>query len=172
MGSKDQNQLIEASSDRAMEHNISVRVKRVRATAKIPTQGSAHAAGFDLYAAETTVVLGSRIIGGERVEVGRASIPTGLIVEIPRGFYGRIAPRSGLAIRHGMDTLAGVVDPDFRSEVVVLLANFGSEDVVIEQGERCAQIIFEQIGQLRLHEADELTPTERGEGGFGSTGRK
>ncbi len=96
---------------------------------------------------------------------------TGLIVEIPPGWYGRIAPRSGLAARHGVDTLAGVVDPDFRGELKALIVNTGDAPVNFDAGERIAQLIIERAAICDYIWADELSETERGGGGFGSTGK-
>jgi dUTP pyrophosphatase len=86
------------------------------------------------------------------------------------GFYGRIAPRSGLAVRHGIDTLAGVVDSDYRGEVNVLLINLGAEGVTLNAGDRIAQLIIEQAAPADYQWSEVLDQTDRGEGGFGSTG--
>lgn len=147
-----------------------IKVKRIKETALLPTRGSAQAAGFDLYAAETITIPASRANEDGSVEIGRAAAPTGLIIEIPEGYYGRVSPRSGLARRNGIDVLAGVIDSDYRNEIIVLLSNLSSLPLIIEQGTRCAQIIFESIGVFDLVETDDLSSTERNTGGFGSTG--
>lgn len=105
----------------------------------------------------------------------RASIPTGLKMAIPPGWYGRIAPRSGLAVKSGVDVLAGVVDSDYRGEIMVALINLGDTLVKFTHGDKIAQMIFEIADRAELefvpNEAD-LGITERGEGGFGSTGQR
>lgn len=134
--------------------------RKLHPDATLPARGSEHSAGLDLHALEAT-----RIRPGERV-----SVRTGLAVSIPRGFYGRVAPRSGLAVRHGLDVLAGVIDSDYRGEVLCVLINHGAEDVVLEKGARMAQLIIERVAMLEPEWADDLSRTERGTGGFGSTG--
>jgi dUTP pyrophosphatase len=97
-------------------------------------------------------------------------VRTGLSVAIPRGFYGRIAPRSGLAVRHGLDVLAGVIDSDYRGEIVCALVNHGREALTLEAGQRIAQLIVEAIITPDAAWTDALDETPRGAGGFGSTG--
>ena len=110
-------------------------------------------------------------IASFRLEAGaRAAIPTGLSFEVPPGYYGRVAPRSGLAARHGIDVLAGVIDSDYRGELLVLLVNLGTEAVEFTTGDRIAQLIIEHAAQSEFEWADELTDTSRSGGGFGSTG--
>jgi len=104
---------------------------------------------------------------------GKALIPTGLAMAIPIGNYGRIAPRSGLAAKNFIDVGAGVIDADYRGEVKVLLFNFGEADFKVQPGDRVAQLIIEKYTRTEIEEvADgaDLESTERGEGGFGSTG--
>lgn len=133
---------------------------KLHPAAKLPARGSADAAGLDLFSIEEL-----------RLEAGaRAAVRTGLSVAIPRGFYGRIAPRSGLAVRHGLDVLAGVIDSDYRGEIVCALVNHGQETLTLEAGQRVAQLIIEAIITPRPTWADSLDETARGEGGFGSTG--
>jgi dUTP pyrophosphatase len=133
---------------------------RLHADAKLPTRGSPHSAGLDLYSVEALTIPAH----------ARAGVRTGLAVSIPRGFYGRVAPRSGLAIRHGLDVLAGVIDSDYRGEIICALINHGDEPLHIEAGERCAQLIIESIAMLEPAWSENLSETERGQGGFGSTG--
>ena len=149
---------------------MKVRVQRLSEAAQLPRRGSAWAAGYDLYAAADVSVPGARAAAGAAVEVGRAVVPTGLAFEIPPGYYGRVVERSGLAFRHHLHCGAGVIDADYRAEVKVLVYNFGGEPFQIERGQRFAQIIFEWIGEFEIEESAGLSPTERGEGGFGSTG--
>jgi dUTP pyrophosphatase len=101
----------------------------------------------------------------------RRGVHTGLSVAIPDGCYGRIAPRSGLALRHGIDTLAGVVDSDYRGEIVCILINLGDTPFEIAPGDRIAQLIIEKYDRLEPEWADHLDLTARNAGGFGSTGR-
>lgn len=137
-----------------------MRVMTLNERAKVPTRGSALAAGFDLYASERRM-----LYVGDRV-----AVPTGIAVAIEPGWYGRIAPRSGLAARHGIDVLAGVIDSDYRGEVGVLLLNTGIEDVEIGQGSRIAQLVLESCWMGEPKAVLSLDGTERGAGGFGSTG--
>jgi dUTP pyrophosphatase len=134
--------------------------KRLHPDAQLPARGSAGAAGADLCCVEAVTLAPGQ----------RRAIPTGLAVEIPAGWYGRVAPRSGLAARHGLDTLAGVVDADYRGELTVLLVNLGQEPIHLEAGARIAQLIVERAAQCTYAWADALTDTTRGTGGFGSTG--
>ncbi len=136
---------------------------RLHADAQLPTRGSAHAAGLDLYAVE------NRLIPAR----GRQSVRTGLAVSIPHGFYGRIAPRSGLAVRHGLDVLSGVIDSDYRGEVICVLINHGDAPLSIEKGMRMAQLIIESIIMPEpVWSEEDLEETKRGASGFGSTGEK
>jgi dUTP pyrophosphatase len=100
----------------------------------------------------------------------RAAVRTGLSVAIPEGFYGRIAPRSGLALRAGIDVLAGVVDCDYRGELLCVLINHGDDPFSVMPGDRIAQLIIEPIATPRAEWVDELSRTLRDQGGFGSTG--
>ncbi|HEX3559827.1 MAG TPA: dUTP diphosphatase [Pyrinomonadaceae bacterium] len=137
-----------------------LRFKKLHPEARLPTRGSPQAAGLDLYSVErVTLPPGAR-----------ASVRTGLAVAIPSGFYGRVAPRSGLAVRHGLDTLAGVIDSDYRGEILCALVNHGDAPVEIEAGMRVAQLIVEAIALPEPVWAEDLDATERGAGGFGSTG--
>jgi len=132
------------------------------ANARAPARGSSAAAGYDLSAAEATVVPAR----------GQSMIDTGIIVQMPSDCYGRVAPRSGLAAKHRMDTHAGVVDSDYRGTIRVILMNHSDTDFPVAVGDRIAQLIFERIytPDVPLISAEELAATERGAGGFGSTG--
>jgi len=138
---------------------LPIKFKRLHPAAALPMPATPLAAGADLSCVEAfTLAPGERRL-----------VPTGLAVEIPPGFYGRVAPRSGLAVRHGVDTLAGVIDSDYRLELRVVLINLGSEPVHFESGARIAQLIIEQAAICDYAWAEELSETER-VGGFGSTG--
>lgn len=127
----------------------------------LPEYGSEGAAGADLRASAALV-----IPPGER-----AAVPTALRLEIPRGHVGLVWPRSGLAVRHGIDTLAGVIDSDYRGEVKVVLVNHGGEPFAIAPGDRVAQLLIQPAERAEFRAADDVAETGRGSGGFGSTGR-
>jgi dUTP pyrophosphatase len=133
---------------------------KLHVEAKLPTRGSRHSAGLDLYSIESLIIPAH----------GRAGVRTGLSVAIPGGFYGRVAPRSGLAVRHGLDVLAGVIDSDYRGEIICALINHGDGPLEIEAGMRIAQLIIEAIASPEPVWSEDLSETERGRGGFGSTG--
>ena len=136
-----------------------LRFKKLDPRAVLPQRGSALAAGLDVCSIED-IELGPK----ERV-VAR----TGLAVAIPPGFYGRIAPRSGLASKHGLDVLAGVIDSDYRGEVCCLLYNTGDLSIKLSAGSKICQLILEQIITPEAAWATDLDETARGAGGFGST---
>lgn len=127
----------------------------------LPEYASPGAAGADL-----------RASGAVEIAPGaRAAVPTGLRLEIPARHVGLVWPRSGLAVRHGIDTLAGVIDSDYRGEVKVVLVNHGAEPFRIAPGDRVAQLLVQRVERARFEAADHVAATGRGEGGFGSTGR-
>jgi len=132
---------------------------RVSGEGALPEYATAGSAGADLRASEDVVLAAG----------ARAAVPTGISIEIPSGHVGLVWPRSGLAVRHGLDTLAGVIDSDYRGEVKVVLVNHGTEPVAIAKGDRIAQLVVQPVVQARFTRAD-LAPTARGAGGFGSTG--
>ena len=103
----------------------------------------------------------------------RALVPTGLKIALPLGYEAQVRARSGLALKHGIicPNAPGTIDSDYRGECGVILANIGDEDFVIRRGERIAQLVIQRVEECRFAEVDELPPSERGEGGFGSTGR-
>lgn len=144
--------------------NPRVELKRLSPHAKAPTYMTEAAAGLDLAAALPSALV---------IEPGRrAAIPTGWAMAIPAGYEGQVRPRSGLALRHGL-TVAnapGTIDADYRGEVKVLVVNLGSEPVTIEPGMRVAQLIIAPVVRAEIEVVDELPATERGAGGFGSTG--
>lgn len=140
-----------------------MQVKRLSQNAVLPTRGSAYAAGLDLSSAvNCTIPAGQRML-----------VATDLSIACPPGTYARIAPRSGLAYKKGIDVGAGVIDADYRGPLGVILFNFGDSEFEIKQGDRIAQLILEQIVLPDVVECvDEDLPQvgERGEAGFGSTG--
>ena len=140
-------------------------VKLLRPGAKLPTFGSAEAAGEDLYAcldADVTIAPGET-----------AFIPTGLAMELPRGFVGLIYARSGLACKRGLAPAnkVGVIDSDYRGEFIVALYNHGKEPQTVSHGERVAQLVITPVLIPSYMEVQELNDTQRGAGGFGSTGK-
>ena len=137
-----------------------LRVKKLNEKAIIPTKGSTSAAGYDLYSSEEKIVP-SR---------GKELIKTSISIAVPPGNYGRIAPRSGLAWKNFIDTGAGVIDCDYRGELMVLLFNHSENDFQVKYGDRVAQLIIEKITETKIEETEDLDSTSRGIGGFGSTG--
>ncbi len=129
----------------------------------LPSYASAGAAGMDVVAAESLTLQ-----PGARHAVG-----TGFAIAIPDGYEVQVRPRSGLALKHGITCLntPGTIDRDYRGEVKVILANFGSEPFEIVRGERIAQLVPAPVQRASFSEVDDLDATERGAGGFGSTGR-
>ena len=151
-----------------MTARIPLRIKRLfperDADIELPRLMSAQAAGMDIRAANTEPVV---LKPGER-----AAIPTGLAMAVPAGSEIQVRPRSGLAIRHGVTVInsPGTIDADYRGEVAVLLANLGREDFVVERGMRVAQLVVALLAPVVVSEVTALDETERGAGGFGSTG--
>jgi dUTP pyrophosphatase len=136
-------------------------VKKLDPLATIPTISNPSDAGYDLYSTE------NRYIGPRQ----RALIKTGIAMAIPDGYVGLIWPRSGLSVKHGVDVLAGVVDSGYRGEVGVCLFNSSELRLEIKHGDRIAQILFQPVSHFQLIESEDLSSTNRGEGGFGSTGK-
>ncbi|KAL3962039.1 hypothetical protein ACCO45_003562 [Purpureocillium lilacinum] len=139
-----------------------LQVKKLSDKARLPTRGSAFAAGYDVYAARDTVVPAR----------GKVLVDTDISIAVPAGTYGRIAPRSGLASKHFIDTGAGVIDADYRGQVKVLLFNHAEADYEIKEGDRIAQLVLERIVTPDVVEVQELEESVRGAGGFGSTGKQ
>lgn len=142
-----------------------IRVKKMKANAIMPTYGSTEAAGADLYACLDTPVT---ILPGQSVFV-----PTGLAMELPKGYAGLIYARSGLACKRGLAPAnkVGVVDSDYRGEFMIVLHNHGLEPQTIHHGERIAQLVITPVYTPGFAEADSLSDTQRSGGGFGSTGK-
>ena len=143
-----------------------ISVKKLKENAILPTYGSEFAAGADLYACLEEAVT----IEPHQTKL----IPTGLAMEIPLGWAGLIYARSGLATKRNLAPAnkVGVVDPDYRGEIMVSLHNHGTEPQTIEAGERIAQLVLTPYLTARFLETEELSETVRGAGGFGSTGTK
>ena len=134
--------------------------KRVDQRATLPSRGSEFSAGLDLYSIEDITIEPKQ----------RTLAKTGLAVAIPPGHYGRIAPRSGLAMKQGLDVLSGVIDSDYRGEIGCLLYNTGDEPIHLPAQTKICQLIIEKIELPAAVWSDDLVETIRGSGGFGSTG--
>ena len=143
-----------------------VRIRKLNPNAVTPTYGTEFSAGADLYACMESAVT---ITAGET-----AFIKTGLAMEIPEGYAGLVYARSGLACKKGLAPAnkVGVIDADYRGELMVALHNHSAEAVIVESGERIAQLVITPFLTAHFIEAEELEETTRGAGGFGSTGRK
>jgi dUTP pyrophosphatase len=144
--------------------SVVMKFRKLRQEALPPVYMTAGAAGMDLASAAD---------GPVTLEPGeRAAVPTGLALEIPGGFEGQVRPRSGLARKHGVTLVnaPGTIDSDYRGEVTVLLVNLGREPHTIAPGDRIAQLVIAAVTRVVLDEADDLSTTDRGAGGFGHTG--
>jgi dUTP pyrophosphatase len=141
---------------------MTLRVKKIRPGAVLPAYAHDGDAGMDLCSAEDTVVK----------KGSRALVPTGLVFMLPPGYEAQVRPRSGLALKRGVTVLntPGTVDAGYRGEVGVILANFGEEDFEVKRGDRIAQAVVAPVTRAEIAECGEVDSTERGEGGFGSTG--
>lgn len=145
---------------------MKIKIKKLKSNAIIPSRGSAQAAGYDLYAC-----LDSDFIEIEPHKT--AKIGTGLSIEVPEGYFGAIFARSGLALKQSLRpaNCVGVADSDYRGEYIVALHNDSDELRKIEAGDRIAQLVIMPYLSVEFEEAQELGSTERGAGGFGSTGK-
>ena len=145
-----------------MKASNALRVKLLSTKATLPVKGTTLAAGYDLSSAQQLTIPVN----------GRALVQTDISLSVPKGTYGRIAPRSGLAIKHGITTGAGVIDADYTGPIGVVLFNHGNQDFQIKEGDRIAQLILEQVADKPVIQVQELTQTTRGDKGFGSTGNQ
>ncbi|XP_070279486.1 deoxyuridine 5'-triphosphate nucleotidohydrolase, mitochondrial isoform X3 [Myotis yumanensis] len=145
----------------AEEGGLRLRFVRLSEHATAPTKGSARAAGYDLHSAYDYTI----------PPMEKTLVKTDIQIALPSGCYGRVAPRSGLAAKHFIDVGAGVIDEDYRGNLGVVLFNFGKEKFEVKKGDRIAQLICERIFYPEIEEVQALDDTERGSGGFGSTGK-
>lgn len=154
-----------AGAGKGIEKMSTIRVKKLRENAIIPTYGSTEAAGADVYACLEAPVI---IAAGETVFV-----PTGISLEVPKGHAGLIYARSSLGTKRGLAPAnkVGVIDSDYRGEVMVALHNHGKVEQAIVPGDRIAQLLITPVLQPAFEEVEALSDTDRGQGGFGSTGR-
>lgn len=139
---------------------MSLGVKKLGYDSILPTRGSDGAVGYDLYSNCDGVIAKGK----------RGVVSTGIAVSLPPGVYGRVAPRSGLAMKNGIQIGAGVIDPDYTGEISVIIFNMGDDDFEVKKGARIAQLILERCETPPVEEIGLLQETLRGEGGFGSTG--
>ena len=139
-----------------------LRFKKVHPEAVLPAYAHASDAGMDVRSVEDVVIPAG----------GRALVHTGLVMLLPPGYEAQVRPRSGLALKHGITVLntTGTIDSGYRGEVGVILANFGSEGFAVAKGDKIAQIVVAPVTQAAVEEAYEIDETDRGAGGFGSTG--
>lgn len=142
------------------EQGVILRFAKLSEHAFTPSKESVKAAGFDLKSAYNYIVPAH----------GKEIVKTDIQIELPEGCYGRIAPRSGLAAKNFIDIGAGIVDEDYRGNIGILMFNHADIDFEVRKGDRIAQLICERIFYPKLEEVKSLTDTERGSGGFGSTG--
>ncbi len=140
---------------------IIIPFQKLSEKAKIPTQATFSDAWYDLFSTESYVLK-----HGER-----KLFKTNISTAIPHGYYGRIAPRSGLAYKHGIDVLAGVIDSGYRGDIGIILINFWEEDFTVNEGDKIAQFIIEKCHYVERQEVSELPESERGEGWRWSTGK-
>jgi len=145
--------------------SVSLQIRLLREGAVLPSYATAGAAGLDLHAAlERPQVLAA----GER-----AAVATGIAIALPAGYEGQVRPRSGLAAKHGIGIVnaPGTIDEDYRGEVHVLLVNLGRQPYTIQPGDRIAQLVVAPVTRVQVEAVASLDETQRGQGGFGSTGR-
>ena len=141
---------------------MEIKIKKMHPDAKIPQYMREGDAAFDLHSVEeTTLQAGEKKI-----------IRSGIAVEIPKGYAGLFWDRSGLAAKHGLHTLAGVLDSNYRGELMVVMINHGKEPYTIEKHERICQVLVHPVATVQFQEVDELSDSQRGEARFGSTGRQ
>ncbi len=139
---------------------MTIRIKKLHENAIIPSYAHAHDAGMDFYALETHLLQ-----PGER-----KAIPTGIAMAIPQGYVGLIWDKSGIAAKHGLKTMGGVIDSGSRGEIKIIIHNLSQEEKRIEAEQKIAQMLIQPVEQREIMEVPELDETERGEKGFGSTG--
>ncbi len=140
---------------------MKLKIKKLDPNAKLPEYAKVGDAGMDLFALEDTVA--------RPMEVVR--VRTGIAMEIPAGYVGLCWDKSGISINHKIKLLGGVIDAGFRGEIIMGLINLGTEPYTFEKGHKVMQLLIQKVEQLEIIEAEQLSETERGVGGFGSTGK-
>jgi len=141
--------------------NIELKVLKLSENAIVPSRANESDAGYDLYALEDTIIPSRN----------RAMVKTGIAIAIPFNHVGLIWPRSGTAVKCGIDVLAGVVDSGYRGEVCIVLQNHSEHDYVVRAGDRAAQMLIQEVSPVRMNVVDSLDSSDRGDGGFGSSGK-
>jgi len=141
---------------------MTIPIKKLSASAKLPSYSHPDDAGLDLYSAETTTILPQE----------RKLISTGIAMAIPAGYVGLVWDKSGIAAKHGLKTMAGVIDAGYRGEVKILVHNLSTKPYTVEAGSKFAQLLIQPVEQRQIVEVEELDDTTRGEKGFGSSGVK
>ncbi len=139
---------------------MTIKIKKLNQEATLPRYAKEHDAGMDLFSNETLSLQPNE----------RKLISTGISMAIPKGYVGLIWDKSGLASKHGLKTMAGVIDSGYRGEIKILVHNLSNKPYTIESGNKVAQMLIQPVEQKQLLEVSELDETNRGEGGFGSTG--
>jgi len=144
-----------------------VMIKRIHSEdLPLPCYMTSGSSGMDVYAA---------VDGELRLSPGEITlVPTGIALSIPEGYEAQVRPRSGLALKYGITLVnsPGTIDADYRGEIKLIVINLGSEDYILKRGERIAQIVFSRVEKAELREIDMLDSTDRGQGGFGHTGKE
>jgi len=140
---------------------ISLKIKKIKEDAKLPSFAYKGDAGMDLFAFESVVIK-----SGERKQV-----PTGIAIEIPNGYAGLIWDKSGLSMKHGIKTLGGVVDAGYRGEIIVGIVNLSKDEYVIEKHHKVAQMLIQKTEEVEIQETEDLGDAPRSNNGFGSTGQ-
>ena len=139
---------------------MTIRIKKTHQEATIPKYALPDDAGMDFFALETTILLPNE----------RKAIATGISMAIPKGYVGLIWDKSGIAAKFGIKTMAGVIDSGYRGEIKIVMHNLSTEPYTFEKGTKVAQMLIQAVEQKNIVEVDNLEETERGQGGFGSTG--
>ncbi len=151
-------------------NRVEIRIHKIKEGAILPTFAHLSDAGADLFTSESVTIPGATSIDGNPI-FPRTKIPTGIALEIPVGYVGLIWDKSGLSTKHGLVTLAGVIDAGYRGEIVVPMMNTDCEPYTFAAGEKIAQILIQPVAHPDFIETVILTPADRGDNGFGSTGK-
>lgn len=139
---------------------MTIKIKKLHEKAVLPQYTKENDAGMDFYASETMIIAPQQ----------RVLVSTGIAMAIPTGYVGLVWDKSGIASKHGLKTMAGVIDAGYRGEVRILVHNLSSQSYTVEAGTKIAQMLIQPVEQREVVEVNELDETDRGEGGFGSTG--
>ena len=143
---------------------VKVKIVRFKGNVELPKYATVHSAGMDLKACMDAPI--------ELAPMQRTIVPTGIKIQLPEGYEAQIRPRSGLSAKKGIVAVLGTIDADYRGEVGIILMNLSTETFTINPGERLAQMVVKKYEKAEWEEVDNLDESERGEGGFGSTGTK